>query len=108
MKERENDINFIEEDNRQFVIADNGNPHVERGRALMIRIVARRRIAKLAQSLALEDQGAESGAPASELWREMPEVAREHEASRGDAGRDAEDVLEAEDWEFDDFGGVTA
>ena len=108
MKDRRNDNNFIEEDNRQFVIADNGNPHVERARALIIRAIARQRIAMLAQSQALEDQGGESGSPASELWREMPELAREHEASRGDAGCDAEDVLEAEDWEFDDFGGVTA
>ena len=108
MKDQKNHNNFVEEDNKQFVIADNDNPRMQRARELMSRVAARQGIATWAQSRALEDQGAESGAPASELWREMPEMARKHEASRGDAGRDAEDVLAADDWESDEFGGVTA
>ena len=39
-----------------------------------------------AQMKALEEEEAESESTASELWREMPELAREHEASRGDDG----------------------
>ena len=107
MKKRENDINFVKEDNDQFVIADNGNPHIQRARELMIRAVARERIAMVAQIQALEDDGVETETPAADLWREMPELAREHEASREDDGLSAEDVLMEDDWEFDGFG-VTA
>ena len=107
MKDREKDINFVKEDNTRFVIADNGNPRIQRARELMIRAVARERIAMWAQIQALEDDGVETETPASELWREMPELAREHEASREDDGLSAEDVLGADDWEFDGFG-VTA
>ena len=107
MKDREKDINFVKEDNTRFVIADNGNPRIQRARELMIRAVARERIAMWAQIHALEDDGVETETPASELWREMPELAREHEASREDDGLSAEDVLGADDWEFDGFG-VTA
>ena len=108
MKDRENDNNFVEEDNKQFVIADNVNPRLQRARELMIRAVARQRIAMWAQIKALEAEGVGLEVPASELWREMPELAREHEASRGDDGLRAEDVLVADDWESDEFGGVTA
>ena len=52
----------------------------------MVRAVARQRIAMWAQMKALEEEEAESKSTASELWREMPELAREHEASRGDDG----------------------
>ena len=107
MKDREKDINFVKEDNTRFVIADNGNPRIQRARELMVRAVARERIAMWAQIQALEDDGVETETPASELWREMPELAREHEASREDDGLRAEDVLGADDWEFDGFG-VTA
>ncbi len=107
MKDREKDINFVKEDNTRFVIADNGNPHIQRASKLLIRAVARERIAIWAQIQALEDDGVETETPASELWREMPELAREHEASREDDGLSAEDVLGADDWEFDGFG-VTA
>ena len=107
MKNRENDINFVKEDNKQFVIADNGNPHIQRARELMIRAVARERIAMVAQIQALEDDGVETETPAAELWREMPELAREHEASREDDGLSAEAVLTDDYWEFDGFG-VTA
>ena len=85
MKNQENDVNFVKEDISQFVIADNGNPLLERARELMVRAVARQRIAMWAQMKALEEE-AESKSTASELWREMPELAREHEASRGDDG----------------------
>lgn len=102
MKDRENDINFGKEDDSQFVIADNGNPLTEPIRRLMSRAVTRERIAMWAQIKSLEDEVAESEAPASELWREMPELAREHESLRGDDG------LSADDWEFDGFSGVTA
>ena len=107
MKDWEKDINFVKEDNTRFVIADNGNPRIQRARELMVRAVARERIAMWAQIKALEDDGVETETPASELWREMPELAREHEASREDDGLSAEDVLGADDWEFDGFG-VTA
>ena len=86
MKNQENDVNFVKEDISQFVIADNGNPLLERARELMVRAVARQRIAMWAQMKALEEEDAESKAIASELWREMPELAKEHEASRGDDG----------------------
>ena len=86
MKNQENDSNFVKEDISQFVIADNGNPLLERARELMVRAVARQRIAMWAQMKALEEEEAESESTASELWREMPELAREHEASRGDDG----------------------
>ena len=108
MKNRENDINFVKEDDNQFVIADNGNPLLEQAIKLMSRATASERIAMWAQIQALEDDGVETETPASELWREMPELAREHEASREDDGLRAEDVLVADDWEFDGFGGVTA
>ena len=107
MKDREKDINFVKEDNTRFVIADNGNPRIQRARELMVRAVARERIAMWAQIQALEDDGVETETPASELWREMPELAREHEASREDDGLSAEDVLGADHWEFNGFG-VTA
>ncbi len=107
MKNPENGINFAKEDDRQFVIADNGNPRIQRGRELLIRAFAQERIAKLPRIQALEDDGVETETPAAELWREMPELAREHEASREDDGLSAEDVLEADGWEFDGFG-VTA
>ena len=108
MKDRENDINFVKEDNKQFVIADNENPLLERVRELMVRAVARQRIAMWAQIKALEDEGAELESPASELWREMPELAREHEAYRSGDGLRAEGIPVADDWEFEGFGGVTA
>ena len=108
MKDRENDINFAKEDDKQFVNADNGNPLTELVRRLMSRAVTRERIAMWAQIKALEDEVAESEAPASELWREMPELAREHEAFRGDDGLGADDIFVADDWEFDGFSGVTA
>ena len=108
MKDREKDINFVKEDNTRFVIADNGNPRIQRARELMVRAVARERIAMWAQIQALEEDGVETETPAAELWREMPELARAHEASREDDGLSAEDVLVADDWEFNGFGGVTA
>ena len=108
MKDREKDINFVKEDNTRFVIADNGNPRMQRARELMVRAVARERIAMWAQIKALEEDGVETETPASELWREMPELARAHEAFREDDGLRAEDVLVDDDWEFDGFGGVTA
>lgn len=107
MENRENDINFAKEDNKQFVIADNDNPRVQRGRELFIRAFAQERIAKLARIQVFEDDGVETETPAAELWREMPELAREHEASREDDGLSAEDVLMDDDLEFDGFG-VTA
>ena len=60
----------------------------------MIRAFAQERIAKLARIQALEDDGVETETPAAELWREMPESAKEHEASREDDGLSAEDVLD--------------
>ena len=108
MKDREKDINFVKEDNTRFVIADNGNPRMQRARELMVRAVARERIAMWAQIQALEEDGVETETPASELWHEMPELARAHEAFREDDGLRAEDVLVDDDWEFDGFGGVTA
>lgn len=107
MKNRENDINFAKEDNKQFVIADNGNPHIQRARKLMIRAVIQERIARVEKIEALAEPGVETETPAAELWREMPELAREHEASREDDGLSAEDVLMDDDLEFDGFG-VTA
>ena len=105
MKNQENDINFVKEDDNQFVIADNGNPLLERFLKLMSRATASERIVMWEQMQALEEDGVETETPASELWREMPELAREHEAAREDDGLSAEDVLVADDWEF---GGVTA
>ena len=98
----------MEEDNKQFVIADNDNPHLQRAREMLIRAGAKQRIAMWAQIKALENEGAGLEAPASELWDEMPQFAREHEASRPDDDLRAEGALEADDWEFDGFGGVTA
>lgn len=60
---------------------DNENPVSRRIRALMIRVAITERLAQLAEAQAL-DSGLED--PASELWREMPRVAREYEASLGD------------------------
>ncbi len=108
MKDRENEATFVKEDDQQFVIADNENTVLERALKLMSRAVTRERIAKLAQQEALEDKGSEVEGPASELWREMPELAREHEAYRSGDGLDAEDIPVADDWEFEGFGGVTA
>ena len=107
MKNRGKDNNFVKEDNTRFVIADNGNPHVQRARDLLSRGVARQRIAMLARIQALQEEGVGLETPAAELWREMPELARAHEASREDDGLSAEDVLMDDDWEFDGFG-VTA
>ena len=89
MKKRENDIKFVKEDNSQFVIADNGNPHAERAVKLLIRAAGWERIIMFEQMKALEVDGVETETPASELWREMPELAREHEASREDDGLSA-------------------
>ena len=108
MNNRENDINFVKEDKGQFVIADNDNPLLKRANALYVRAVAQQRFGMVAQIQALEDDGVETETPAAELWREMPELARAHEASREDDGLSGEDVLVADDWEFDGFGGVTA
>ena len=105
MKDREKDINLVEEDNKQFATADNENPRLQRARELMIRAVVRQRIAQWAQIKALDDEGAGLEAPAYELWDEMPQLAREHEASRSEEDLRA---VEADDWEFDEFGGVTA
>ena len=98
----------MEEDNKPFVIADNENPRLQRARELLIRAVARQRVAMWAQIQALENEGAGLESPASELWDEMPQLAREHEASRSDDDLRAEGALEADDWEFNEFGGVTA
>ena len=98
----------MEEDNKQFVIADNENPRLQRARELVIRAVAKQRIAKWAQIKALGNEGAGLEVPASEIWHEMPQLAREHEASRSYDDLRAEGGLEADDWEFDQFGGVTA
>lgn len=108
MKNRENDNEFAKEGNEQFVIADNGNPLVKKALRLMSREVALERIAILGQINAPEDKRAKSESPASELWREMPELAREYEAHREDDGLPAEDSPVVDDWEFDEFGGVTA
>jgi hypothetical protein len=112
MKNREKEINLVEEDNKQFVIADNDNPHLQRAFKLKSMMVARDRFAMFAKTQALGDEGSSipspAPAPASELWDEMPQLAREYEASRSDDDFRAEDALEADDWEFDQFGGVTA
>ena len=98
----------MEEDNKQFVIADSENPRLQRARELAIRAVVKQRIAMWAQIKALENEGAGLEVPASEIWHEMPQFAREHEASRSYDDLRAEGGLEADDWEFDQFGGVTA
>ena len=95
----------MEEDNKQFATADNENPRLQRARELMIRAVVKQRIAQWAQIKALDDEGAGLEAPAYELWDEMPQLAREHEASRSEEDLRA---VEADDWDFDEFGGVTA
>ena len=87
----------MEEDNKQFVIADNENPRLQRARELVIRAAAKQRIAMWAQIKALENEGAGLETPASELWHEMPQLAREHEASRSDDDLRAEGALEADD-----------
>ena len=108
MKNRDNDTKFAKEGNKQFVIADKGNPFVKKALRLMSREVALERIAMLGQTNALEDEGGGLESPASELWREMPELAREYEAHREEDGLPAEDFPVVDDWEFDEFGGVTA
>ncbi len=108
MKNRENDHEFAKEGNRQFVIADNGNPLVKKALRLFSREVTLERIVIWGQINAPEDEGAELESPDSELWREMPELAREYEAHREDDGLPAEDLPVVDDWEFDEFGGVTA
>ena len=98
----------MEEDNKKFVIADNDNPHLKRAFKLKSMMVVRERIAMFAKTQALGDEGSSIPAPASELWDEMPQLAREYEASRSDDDFRAEDALDADDWEFDEFDGVTA
>lgn len=70
----------------EVVELDNENPVSRRVRDLMARVVIKERLAQWAEVQAL-DSGLED--PASELWREMPRVAREHEASLGDEGSDS-------------------
>ena len=108
MRNRENDTEFAKEVNTQFVIADNGDPLMQRAFRLMSRAVAVKRIANFEQISAMVDEVVGAESPASELWREMPELAREYEAHREGDGLPAEDVPVTDDWEFDGFGGVTA
>ena len=106
MKYRENDIKSVEEDNEQFVIADNRNPLAEALKKVSLAVSAER-ISVFDEKGKLGDKAAKSEAPAAELWRGMPEVAKEYEASRWDGGLRAKDAPAADDWEFDSFGAVT-
>ena len=72
--------------NGDVVELDKGNPVSRRFCDLIARAVIKQRLAAWAEAQAL-DSGLED--PASELWSEMPRVAREHEASLGEEGVDS-------------------
>ena len=73
----------------------------------MTRAVIKQRLAKLAEMQALDPNGSEVEQPVSELWSEMPLVAKEHEASLEDEDAGVNEPLRAEDSERGDCGGVT-
>ena len=75
------DIRLGEGDNKNAVKLDKNSPVLQRARDLIVRAVIKERLALLSdfQAQALRDSG--EGNSASELWSEMPRLAREHEGA---------------------------
>ena len=100
------DIRLGEEDNKNVVRLDKNSPVLQRARDLMVRAVIKERLALLSdfQAQALRDSG--EGNSASELWSEMPRLAREHEGALEDGNLEGNESPQAEDSEFDEYDGV--
>ena len=103
MTERNRDI-LSEEDSRDIVKLDKNSPTLKLARKVTAKAVIKERLAMKAKIQARALQDSEVGETASASWGEMPQMAREHEASLVDG--DA--AFEAAETELDDYGGVTA
>ena len=110
MAKENEDIRPDEADKKNIediVELDKNSPVLQRARELMARAVIRERLAILAEIQALDLRGSGLEDSASDLWGEMPLVARKHESSLED-GTGADESPGAEDSEFGDYGGVPA
>ena len=84
MTEGKNEIRLGAEDNKDVVGLDKIDPVLQRAQEVMARAIIKQRLAVLSdtQALVLRDSGAEDSA--SEVWDEMPWLAKEHEGSMED------------------------
>ena len=107
MAEADKDIRLGEVDNNDVVKLDKDSPILQRARELMARAVIKKRMAMLAEIQELDIRGPGPEDSASDLWREMPLVARDHESSLED-GAGGGGSTQTGYPEFDDYGGVPA
>ena len=103
MENQKKDVHLTGLD-KDIVEVDKSSPRFQRAQKLMKRMVMAERVAKLieAQALDLRQSGVDDSL--SDLWDEMPLVAKQHEALLGDV---PEELLRAEEPEFDDQGEVS-
>ena len=89
---------------KDIVEVDKSSPRYHRAQSLMKRMVTAQRAAMAieAQALDLRQSGVDDSL--SDLWDEMPLVAKQHEALLGDVPKE---LLRAEEPEFDDQGEVS-
>ena len=80
MNERTNDETKGQEVNNRIVHTDNDIAKLRRADELLVRAVLKQRFAMFAKLKALRDEEPLSEESASDLWEEMPQVAKEYEA----------------------------
>lgn len=81
MNERTNDQIDGQEVNNKVVHTDNDNAKLRRADEALVRAVLKQRFAMFAKIKSLRDENPVSEESASDLWEEMPQLAKEHEAS---------------------------
>ena len=106
MTDGNRDIHLGEEENNKVVGLDKNHPVLQRADQLMIRAILKERLAILAETQALASRESGEESSSSGLWGEMPRLAREHEGSLEDGDLPGDGPPQAEDSEFDEYGGV--
>ena len=97
MENQKKEVRLPEMDN-DIVEVDKQSPRFQRAQELMKRMVMAQRVAMLAKAQALDLRQSGVDDSVSDLWGEMPLVAKEHEVSLGE---DSKEPLRAEESEFD-------
>lgn len=80
MKGSSHDHNRDHEKNNKIVLSDSDIAKFDRGREVFVRLLLKQRHAMFTKAKALGERASGSEEPALELWKEMPQAAKEFEA----------------------------
>ena len=84
MNEPTNENNIGQEVSNRIVLTDKDSAKLRRADEAIVRAILKQRFAMFAKIKALRDEKPDSEDSASELWEEMPQVAKEYEAFDSD------------------------